>query len=78
MSRRTEQYYVWSWEHKAWWRPQSSGYTTELRDAGLYTFDECAHIIIGHVPPGEEVAIHPSEADWWQRRATAHPHPIYA
>ena len=27
---------IWSFEHDAWWRPDSRGYTTAEADAGLY------------------------------------------
>jgi hypothetical protein len=31
---------IWSGEHKAWWRPDSSGYTTKIEDAGVYVFQD--------------------------------------
>lgn len=33
-------YLVWSNEHRAWWRPNSAGYTTQLDKAGRYTKNE--------------------------------------
>jgi hypothetical protein len=28
---------IWSNEHGAWWRPQASGYTRNIGEAGRYT-----------------------------------------
>lgn len=53
---------IWSWEHNAWWAPHREGYTDSLADAGLYSFDEAADIVIGHIPAGEEVAVLEAEA----------------
>jgi len=33
----TDWYLIWSNEHRAWWRPNSQGYTTHLEKAGRYT-----------------------------------------
>jgi hypothetical protein len=42
-----EKFLVWSNEHRAWWRPNSAGYTTNLADAGHYNREDaikiCAH-----------------------------------
>ena len=38
---------IWSMEHKAWWRPNSQGYTNNLAAAGLYEHDEAQEIIKG-------------------------------
>lgn len=32
--------FIWSEEHKMWWRPNSQGYTTEISDAGVYKFEQ--------------------------------------
>ena len=37
-------YVVWSNEHRAWWRPNSSGYTRHVERAGRYTRDEALSI----------------------------------
>jgi len=50
-------YYIWSWEHQAWWRPAKAGYTRRAHEAGKYTYEEAAEIVVGHFPPGEEVAV---------------------
>ena len=59
---RDEKYVIWSWEHRAWWKPNHEGYTDLLQDAGHYTFDEAANITVGHVPAGEEIAMFLVEA----------------
>lgn len=30
-------YYIWSYKHDSWWRWNSRGYTTDIKQAGLYT-----------------------------------------
>lgn len=32
--------HIYSREHHAWWRAAGSGYTTDVRDAGVYTFED--------------------------------------
>ena len=54
-------YLIWSWEHLAWWRPNGQGYTRDVEEAGRYTEGEAAQETVGHVPPGEEVAVD----EWW-------------
>jgi hypothetical protein len=50
-------YLIWSDEHEAWWRPDHRGYTTDVNEAGAYTFYEAAEIVVDHVPPGEEISV---------------------
>ncbi len=38
-------YYIWSFEHKGWWKSSRRGYSENLSDAGLY-FEEAAHKIL--------------------------------
>ena len=57
-----DDYVIWSWEHRAWWRANREGYTESLAEAGHYTFDEAAEITVGHIPAGEEVAMCYAEA----------------
>lgn len=60
-------YLIWSNEHKAWWRPDSRGYTIDVAQAGRYERDDAIRIasgsrdgwFVGEVPA--EIAI--SEAD---------------
>lgn len=40
----SEDYLVWSNQHRAWWRPNSCGYTTDIRSAGRYSRDEAISI----------------------------------
>ena len=48
---------IWSWEHRAWWAPNHRGYTVNVDEAGRYTVEEAARIVVDHWPPGEEVAV---------------------
>lgn len=38
------QYLIWSNYHRAWWRPKSAGYTTDIRGAGRYSRTEALDI----------------------------------
>ncbi len=51
-------FYVYSNEHQAFWRPNGCGYTTDILQAGLYTRGEAAQIcfhlrshVKGELPP---------------------------
>jgi hypothetical protein len=35
---------IWSFEHRAWWRPGRNGYTHEIAGAGIYPMDEALEI----------------------------------
>jgi hypothetical protein len=50
-------YLIWSWEHHAWWRAERQGYTRNITDTGTYTLQEAGEITVGHIPPGEEIAV---------------------
>jgi hypothetical protein len=39
-------YVIWSFEHDAWWRPGSWGYTRELAEAGHYMKAAAAAIVM--------------------------------
>jgi hypothetical protein len=38
-------YYIFSIEHRLWWKPNACGYTHILEHAGKYTFEEASAII---------------------------------
>lgn len=38
---------IWSEEHQAWWRPNSAGYTTSLKQAGRYDSAQAGNIVEG-------------------------------
>ncbi len=38
-------YLIWSEEHGGWWRAARRGYTTEMREAGVYTAPEAREIV---------------------------------
>lgn len=40
-------YLIWSNEHRAWWKPNSLGYTTDIRAAGAYTRENALDICDG-------------------------------
>jgi hypothetical protein len=39
------QFYIWSIEHNAWWKPNGYGYTTDINQAGIYNQEEAYKII---------------------------------
>ena len=59
-------YLIWSYEHNAWWGPEGRGYVDTIAEAGRYSFQAAAEITVGHIPPGEEVAI-PDNMEYAQR-----------
>jgi len=38
--------WIWSNQHGQWWRPNRRGYTAHIHEAGRYTWDEAAQIVI--------------------------------
>lgn len=60
---------IWSNEHRAWWRPNSAGYTINEADAGSYSWDEAIKICRsardgwrrGSVPP--EIPVREADVD---------------
>ena len=40
-------YYIWSYEHNAWWGHNSRGYTTDLKYAGKYAEKDAREICDG-------------------------------
>lgn len=49
-------YYIWSFEHQAWWGHERRGYSYSLDNAGLYNASEAGEIVTRSIF-GEEVAI---------------------
>jgi len=43
----TAEFLIWSNEHRAWWRPNSAGYTLSLGGAGRYGREEAEEICAG-------------------------------
>lgn len=39
-----QEYLVWSNEHRAWWRPNSRGYTIDMTKAGRYSREDAIKI----------------------------------
>ena len=42
-----DKYVIWSFEHNAWWRDNSCGYSTNIFGAGLYCKAEADEIVKG-------------------------------
>lgn len=38
-------YVIWSFEHRAWWGPEKSGYVPSLADAGRYGANDAGRIV---------------------------------
>lgn len=41
-----QKYLIWSWEHDAWWAPNSNGYVSDRGDAGEYSYEEALKICL--------------------------------
>ena len=39
---------IWSFWHKAWWRPDGMGYTTVKAKAGRYTYEQAMEMSLDH------------------------------
>lgn len=39
-------YYIWSIEHKAWWKKNSWGYTKKIEEAELYSLSEAKEVCV--------------------------------
>jgi hypothetical protein len=50
---------IWSGEHRAWWRPNCSGYTTEREMAGLYDLVD-AWASTKHCGPEKQIMFQPA------------------
>lgn len=38
---------IWSIEHEQWWKGNHNGYTEELEEAGIYTYEAACKIVAG-------------------------------
>lgn len=38
---------IWSIEQERWWKSNQNGYTEELEEAGVYTYDAACRIVMG-------------------------------
>jgi len=57
------EYVIWSFEHGAWWRPGSWGYTRELAEAGRFSKAAADRIVAdANIVSVHEVAMLASEA----------------
>lgn len=67
-------YLVWSNEHRAWWRPNSAGYTTHVASAGRYTHEKAVAICrdarngFKHDAPPSEVPVREADVLAMMRR----------
>jgi len=48
---------IWSGEWECWWRANGCGYTTDISEAGIYTFDEAVKFS-GHCSHEKEISYH--------------------
>ena len=46
----SEEYLIWSHEHKQWWGPDRCGYVQSIARAGRYTHAEALDICAGAIP----------------------------
>jgi hypothetical protein len=66
-SMRVNEWLVWSNEHKAWWGPNSLGYTKSRKSAGYYSFKQALKICSGanaYLPDDAQ----PNETMMYERR----------
>ena len=47
---------IWSFRHKAWWRAEGKGYTTQKAEAGRYTFEQAMGQSLDPVSTGNRPA----------------------
>ncbi|HEV7293080.1 MAG TPA: hypothetical protein VGN79_12245 [Devosia sp.] len=52
---------IWSGEWSAWWRPESRGYTDDITQAGIYSFED-AWATSAHCGPEKKIAYEIVEA----------------
>lgn len=42
-----QEFYIWSWEHSAWWAPEAKGYVRSIENAGKYSYEGAVQICLG-------------------------------
>lgn len=40
-----QEFYIWSFEHDAWWAPNENGYVEDFHAAGKYPLDRAVEIV---------------------------------
>ena len=60
---------IWSGEHFAYWRPDASGYSAEIRGAGIYPRADAARRT-GHCGPEKRIEIRPLSQEIAKARTT--------
>jgi len=62
----SDEYLIWSNQHRCWWRPNSAGYTSRLDTAGRYSRKEAISIARGRGWPDkgipDEIAVREQDA----------------
>lgn len=67
----TDEYVIWSFEHRAWWKRAKWGYSDALADAGRYPKDEADAIVFKanrYAKTPHETAIPLADADAFTAR----------
>lgn len=61
-----QKYLIWSYEHRKWWKPNSMGYTLDIGQAGIYTYEKADEILkCANLIDVNEIAIDADKAAEW-------------
>lgn len=52
-------FWIWSFEHRAWWRQGGNGYTPNIKEAGTFSFEKAVEICRDSHPDNPEEAMVP-------------------
>jgi hypothetical protein len=69
-------YYIWSYEHQGWWKPNRQGYTIFLSDAGEYSAKEAGEICANANRVQIEEIMVSHHLAFRFGRPTSHPYPM--
>lgn len=69
--------FIWSEEHRAYWRPDGCGYTNRISQAGVYTRDD-AEARTGHCGPEKRIELERLTPALAKHLAPADPHRVPA